>query len=157
MEHDILSVAVINGNKQSREVHMKFIKGLVVCCMLSVLFIVVGVNARMVEWAIGSVDVPGNHGVASVEPNNPERHDGGKQYAKTNSTHDKVNNGLRAPQARVHSTVTNIFTSDWVNIPNGSDYQSLGDLEFNYYYLQIREKTWSIYGFYWTGYWKINQ
>ena len=67
MEHDILSVAVINGNKQSREVHMKFIKGLVVCCMLSVLFIVVGVNARMVVWGVLSVDVSGNYGVVFFE------------------------------------------------------------------------------------------
>lgn len=135
---------------------MKNIKYLVLGLVCSILLAGAGVDAASyVEHTVIGIEVPGMKGTATVS--GEEYHEGGKQYVKTTNTIDKVNSKTRAASARVHQTLHPAKYSTWVSVPNGEGYKELGDLDLNYYELQLKENTWSALGFYWYGNWKINQ
>ena len=134
---------------------MKYLKFLVLALMVSIAFATTGASAYWREMVISNVEVPGFRGTVNL--NNPQT-TLGHHYVKTNDTVDKWSAEQRATEAKVYPTATSDTAgSSWYHLPNGGEYQDMGELGFGVYDLKFREKSSSILGFYWFGQWKYDQ
>ena len=134
---------------------MKYLKILVIVLVISIFFASSGASAYWRDILASSIEVPGFRG--TVKLNMPVTALG-HHYVKTNTTVDKLNSKQRATEVKVYAVSTSDTSgSSWLYLPNGGDYQDVGDLGFGVYDLKVREKTSSILGFYWFGQWKFDQ